>query len=174
MQVEKEKTTITIDQIRQINGRLAKPIGINRLVIINDFQSSRIEAQNAFLKTLEEKAGEAFFILVCGRLSAVLPTIISRSRVIKLARQENQPSQLIKTGSLAEMFGQYSGLERKKDKALAICDQLIGSLRNRLVEKPDAVNQLREILKTRNLIETNNLNPQLGVDHLILMIDKTN
>ena len=54
--VYKEGTSIKVEQIRQILGKvIEKPIISNRkLYIINDSETMTVEAQNTLLKTLEE------------------------------------------------------------------------------------------------------------------------
>lgn len=54
--------------------------GGKRVILIQHIERMPTEAQNAFLKTLEEPAGNCFFILTCKNLEQVLPTLFSRLR----------------------------------------------------------------------------------------------
>lgn len=51
-----------------------------RFVIIKNIDRMMVEAQNAFLKTLEEHEENTIFIMTTSNISKVLPTILSRVR----------------------------------------------------------------------------------------------
>lgn len=55
-----------------------------KLGLIDDADCMNVNAQNAFLKTLEEPPSDSFFILATGSPSSLLPTIISRCQTILL------------------------------------------------------------------------------------------
>lgn len=55
-----------------------------KIGIIYDCDTMNANAQNAFLKTLEEPPKNCLFILVTGRPSALLPTIRSRCQILTL------------------------------------------------------------------------------------------
>jgi DNA polymerase-3 subunit delta' len=55
-------------------------------MIIDEADTMTVAAQNALLKTLEEPLGEALLILLAEDRSRLLPTIVSRSVPITLAR----------------------------------------------------------------------------------------
>ncbi len=82
--VPKEKQ-IQINQIRDINWRLSlKPIKAPLLsVIIDQAHSMTREAQNCFLKTLEEPKSRSLIILIAEYPKFLLPTIISRCQMVK-------------------------------------------------------------------------------------------
>ena len=54
----------------------------NKKIIILSFDSITLEAQNAFLKTLEEPAPYVHFFLITNKISALIDTIQSRVNVI--------------------------------------------------------------------------------------------
>ncbi len=54
----------------------------HRIVIVDEADTLNIEAQNAFLKTLEEPPNGALLILIANRPAQLLPTIRSRAQVI--------------------------------------------------------------------------------------------
>lgn len=76
---------IQIDQIRELSWRLSlKPIRANLIVgIIDDAHLMTRDAQNCFLKTLEEPKSDALLILITSYPSLLLPTIRSRCQEIK-------------------------------------------------------------------------------------------
>jgi len=79
-----EKTTITIDQIRELQANLKfRPIGSQRrVVVILDVDRMNKYAANCFLKTLEEPPPGTVFILTASRLYSVMPTIRSRCQLV--------------------------------------------------------------------------------------------
>lgn len=80
------KQEISIDEIRQIIRflRLKTPgkYDIRRVILIDSAQFLSIEAQNAFLKMLEEPADDSVFLLTATSQLDVLPTIASRCQQI--------------------------------------------------------------------------------------------
>ncbi len=79
---------ISIDRIREMGERLSKKAYENKghIEIIPDADTMGIEAANALLKTLEEPPDETVIILISSRWSALLPTVRSRSHLIRFRR----------------------------------------------------------------------------------------
>ncbi len=77
--------SIGIEQIREVMGRISKlPFsGPRSVVIVMEAHRATIEAQNAFLKALEEPPASSIIILVTARPDLLLPTIISRCSEIR-------------------------------------------------------------------------------------------
>jgi replication-associated recombination protein RarA len=81
-----EKNTISIDAIRELRKflqlrTLGKKI-YRRAVILEHAQRMTTEAQNAFLKILEEPPQDTMLLLTVDNPRALLPTIMSRLQVI--------------------------------------------------------------------------------------------
>jgi len=76
---------IEIGQIRKLIEKLQlKPSSAPfKAAIIDQAHLMNIEAQNALLKTLEEPLGYAVIILIADNATRLLPTIVSRSVVMK-------------------------------------------------------------------------------------------
>lgn len=81
-------TRISIDQIRELQKRLSMKAYEDRghIEIIPDADRMGIEAANALLKTLEEPPDETVIILISSTWSALLPTVRSRSHLIRFRR----------------------------------------------------------------------------------------
>ncbi|MBI4033661.1 hypothetical protein HY379_01545 [Candidatus Saccharibacteria bacterium] len=81
------KQDIPIDTIREIIRfmRLKTPGNslIRRFVLIEDANYLNIEAQNAFLKLLEEPNDDTLIVLTAPNELSLLPTIVSRCQVIR-------------------------------------------------------------------------------------------
>jgi DNA polymerase-3 subunit delta' len=80
---------LKIEEIRVIIRQLAlKPFEARyRIAILPDFDRAQPRAQDALLKTLEEPAPRALMLLLTAQPAAVLPTITSRSQVVRLRAQ---------------------------------------------------------------------------------------
>jgi DNA polymerase-3 subunit delta' len=76
--------SIKIDQVRELQRivALAPYFGQRRVCIINAAETMTIQAANSLLKTLEEPPGDTVFILISSARQQLLPTIISRCRIM--------------------------------------------------------------------------------------------
>lgn len=83
--VVQKKDTIKKQDIEDIiENSFAKPFsGSHKIVIIDDFDRVTAEGQNALLKTLEEPMDYLILILISSNMRNILPTIISRCRILK-------------------------------------------------------------------------------------------
>ena len=83
--VVQKKDTIKKQDIEEIiENSFAKPFsGSHKIVIIDDFDRVTAEGQNALLKTLEEPMDYLVLILISSNMRNILPTIISRCRILK-------------------------------------------------------------------------------------------
>ena len=72
--------SIGIEQTREIIERISKQpfSGPRSVVVVMEAHRATTEAQNAFLKVLEEPPGSSVIVLVTGRPDLLLPTIVSR------------------------------------------------------------------------------------------------
>jgi len=81
------KKSLGIDVIREQIGDniLTKPYKYeHKIFILEDAGAMTPQAQNAFLKTLEEPAGYGFFLLTSNGTGNFLPTVLSRAAVLKI------------------------------------------------------------------------------------------
>ncbi|MBQ6375958.1 hypothetical protein IJJ37_03485 [Candidatus Saccharibacteria bacterium] len=83
-----ERTTITIEQVRNMTRTLAVKQLAEQFVIVRPADKMGIDAANAFLKNLEEPGEHIHYVLVTDSPSMILPTIMSRAAVYIL----RQPS----------------------------------------------------------------------------------
>lgn len=77
--------SIPIEQIRNAKNSLSLSVysGPYKFVIVNNAEKMTTEAQNAFLKILEEPSDSSIIILVSAYPDELLPTITSRCQEIK-------------------------------------------------------------------------------------------
>ena len=134
----KEKT-IKIDALRGMIDTLSRHSleGGRRVVVIENAELMTTQAQNCLLKTLEDGAEDTYFLLTCDVESAILPTIRSRCRCVRL--QPWEPDRI-------EKALRRRGIPEDRAKALAVyCE---GSLGRALQMQEDASYwQARETVK---------------------------
>ena len=71
------KSIVSDVSVRPYNGKW-------KIYLINDAEKMSVQAQNALLKTLEEPPDYVVIMLLTSNISALLPTIISRSTVLNM------------------------------------------------------------------------------------------
>lgn len=88
----KNHASIGVDQIRDIIGAVGMYAyeGGKRVVLINNTFPMTPQAQNALLKYLEEPASDIIFLLISRDTSALLATIVSRCRILRLGMWKQQ------------------------------------------------------------------------------------
>ena len=88
IQREKGKKDIPIEAVRNINKSLRLQVPgerkIKRVVLIEDAGFMNTQAQNAFLKSLEEPPADTVFMLTTSAKSELLQTISSRAQAINV------------------------------------------------------------------------------------------
>ena len=84
--IPEDKSEITVDTVREIreNSCLIPIEGEYKFFIIDNAQAMNVNAQNAFLKILEEPPQYVYFILLCTNSSILLPTVRSRAPVFRM------------------------------------------------------------------------------------------
>lgn len=81
-----DKGTIGIDNIRQLYARTRAKQRGRQVVLVDHAEAMGVEAQNAFLKLLEEPRAGVSFMLTAPTDDALLPTITSRVQTVALPR----------------------------------------------------------------------------------------
>lgn len=96
--VKSDEKAFGINQVREIKKTIfLKAIkGNKKALIIENFQTATLEAQNAMLKILEEPPNNTLIVLLSANLN-LLPTVISRCRVITLKNEQKQSNNDIMT-----------------------------------------------------------------------------
>ncbi len=84
--VEPDGARLKIEQVRDLQHTLALSpvVGRWRVAILTEFEAATREAANALLKTLEEPPAHVVLILTSVDADLLLPTIVSRCRIIAL------------------------------------------------------------------------------------------
>jgi len=172
IEVKPKEKEYSIEDVRYVTKESSFYFEKIRVYLFENFHLSSLPAQNAFLKILEEPPKNVVFVLSTDNPHKILPTIISRLKVVNLKDEKVKELAADKEKLITEFLK-----KEKIDFSLAekvSLDELILFFRKRL--KDDKKNSLilKEILKVRSLMETNNLNSTLAFDHLLIFIKKAN
>lgn len=101
--VTSQKKTLGVDEIR---AQILETVDIKpyrydkKIYIVHQAHTMTVQAQNAFLKTLEEPPGYAVFLLLAETGDAFLPTILSRTVTLKInpLSEEDISNYLVEKG----------------------------------------------------------------------------
>lgn len=143
--------SLHVDVIRQIRSdAFIKPNEAARKVyLLFDAHTMSAQAQNAFLKVLEEPPAQALFILTCPSASAMLATVRSRTQVFSLeppdlppdddaqaiACQAGEIAKAITAPAETELLSLTAGLIRDRVRCRLVLSQLSGVLRDACVRR---------------------------------------
>lgn len=178
----KPAKSIGIDQIRQIKDFLSKKNWQGRgkkLVVIWEAQLMTLEAQNAFLKTLEEPPSPSVIFLLARNKSALLATIISRCHLVFLPSLPQPPSiasgqTILPPSSLAQRLQLAQSIGQDREKTKNWLENFIFQLQQKLIQSEDNLTQLAHQIKlaqqARQMLD-DNVHPQRVMDWLMLKLE---
>ena len=103
-----DKKSIGVDQIRELHKILSlRTMHEARMVIIDPADKLTNQSANALLKVLEEAPEKTYFILITEQIRSLLPTIRSRSHMLKFSTLS--PSELAQFQAFDEVSLTWSG-----------------------------------------------------------------
>jgi len=171
--------TIGIENIKLIikNSRIT-PYSAKKLTVVRNFQMATNEAQNAFLKFLEEAPAFLTIILTANSIQNILPTVLSRCLLIK-----DKTKKISSAIDLLPIMHMPKGqrlvyLQKEvtsKDQALRFIADLTDTLEFALLSDPknfplsesEIANMIKKTEKARQYLESN-VNYKLVLDILLL------
>lgn len=165
-ELEPKGKEFSIDQVRDIQKQIVFHASSLHVYAFHDFHTASLAAQNAFLKTLEEPPANTQFILVSDSPHALIPTIVSRAKIVDIREAqeekdndaENQAlEEFVKTGKLDILAHPQITLEHIRD-----------FFRRHLAKDTNAPSILKKTLEMQRLVEKNNVDPRLAVDMMVL------
>lgn len=178
------KEEITINQIRELKKDLLISQTQKRMIVFFEFEKSGLETQNSLLKILEEKVDQNLFIFLVRNPEKIISTIKSRAKIIHspIKKQEKVDpliKEVIERLKEAKNPGFLNNKDltiTKKEKFLELAGRLTvcfkKELRKDYQDKLTVIKILKKILQTTYFVESNNLNPQLAFDNLLIFIWK--
>ncbi len=93
LEIHDENGTIPIERIRSLYGETKATRRDALAVIIHRVECMGVDAQNSFLKLLEEPPAKVHFIMTTHQKTGILPTILSRVQEIEVHRISDEQSQ---------------------------------------------------------------------------------
>ncbi len=139
-----DKVSISIDQVHGLHANLSlSPVmGAQKVLLIHPAHALTLPAQQAMLKLLEEPPSKVLFILVTHTPYVLLPTILSRCRIVFPLTQGEIAKQSIAEGVVtrevknhAEAIKISDEFGAKKDTALAYIHNVIATADDPHVKK---------------------------------------
>lgn len=91
--IDLEKGIIPVDTIRELYTQTRTKRAGKQIVIIDYAERMSLQAQNAFLKLLEEPNDSTYFILATHAPGKLLPTVLSRMRRLEVRHSTGAQSQ---------------------------------------------------------------------------------
>lgn len=182
--------TIGIEEIKNMQKKLfLKPIkSPTKAVIIEDAQLLTTQAQNALLKVLEEPPDHTIIVLSSDSKETLLPTIISRCRIIELEEKKEKLSdgemqemtELIENlpkMPVGEKFKKAEALAKDKEKAIIWTEKVILALREHILQSKNynnltikQFNNIKYFQSLHTLLKTTNVNPRILLETTLLSI----
>ena len=183
--------SIGIEEIKNMQKKLfLKPIkSPTKAIILEDAQLLTKQAQNALLKVLEEPPDHTIIVLSSDSKEPLLPTILSRCRIIELEEKKEilsegeiqELTELIENlpkMPVGEKFKKAEALAKDKEKTITWIEKIIFTLREQLLENTknnqpktnSTLQSLKTFQKTHTLLKTTNANPRLLLETTFLSI----
>jgi hypothetical protein len=179
MRIEPEGKEFGIAQVKALSREMAYGAAASRLYVLYDFDTASAEAQNAFLKTLEEHPASVGFVMVVAHRHALLPTIVSRSRLVDMSTSSSYDEKImtyfesmIKRPEEAKIGDDLLDVGSEAARRRVFTTLLV-FFKSRLATDSYAPAVLTEALRTFSLVSKNNVNAQMAIDHLLFFIKKT-
>lgn len=149
-----DKGQIKIENIRNIISQTESTpfLGRYKVFILDGAEqlsaSKQVAAANALLKTLEEPSGNTLFLLVTSNLDIMLPTIKSRSNIIKFSHLSKDELAIILKQNEESAWVNDNSYERKEfsDELLTYAN---GSIKRALLFYEMDINLLSSFLARR-------------------------
>ena len=182
------KTTqsIGIAEIKDLHKKIfLKPVNSKtKAVILEDAHLLTIEAQNALLKVLEEPPDNTIIILSVEAKESLLPTILSRCKLIELEPENTKLSDVeniefiefiknLPEMKIGDKLKKAEELAKDKDKAVIWIGKLILALREEMLEEnseaqPAGLETIKSFQTLHTLLKTTNVNPRFAIENTLL------
>lgn len=172
-----------IEEVRNIQKAiLLKPFrGKTKAVIIEAYENITLEAQNALLKILEEPPANTIVVILITKRDLILPTIISRCKIITLREKEiklneNDLTTLQNTlntllnGKIGDKLKIAQDVATDKNVDLWL-EKMAIFVKNKLTQNNKNLkylNFLKELQKTYKKIESTNVSQRVALENFFL------
>ena len=181
---QKYEKAMGIEDARNIQKAiLLKPFkGKIKAVIIDTYEDITIEAQNALLKILEEPPANTIIIISTSKKDRLLPTIISRCKVIILQEKEISLTEkdnltfkeilsTLQDGRTEDKLKIAETVAKDKENFNLWLEKMALFVKNKLLKENNSLeylNFLKELQKTYKIIKNTNVNQRVALENLFL------
>lgn len=182
--IEKTDASIGVEDVRNFQKKIFfKPIkSQTKAVVIKDSENLTIEAQNALLKVLEEPPSNTIIILTVTNSDLLLPTILSRGKIIRLKKEGLELSKdeikkyndilaSLPSFGVGERLKLAESLTKNREETLFWLEKMILVLRKNLIDDASLTQLLNYLIafqKTHTILSTTNANLRLTLENLFL------
>lgn len=173
-----------IEDVRNIQKAIVlKPFrGKTKAVVIETYEGVTAEAQNALLKILEEPPANTMIIIATSKKELILPTIISRCKVIILQEKEikltlddlsesEKTLNILLNGKIGDKLKIAQEIAKDKENLTLWLEKMSIFVREKLIRNhanSKYSNILRLIQKTYGDIKSTNVNQRVALENLFL------
>ena len=175
---------VGIGDVRDIQKKIMlKPFrGKAKAVVIEAYEGITTEAQNALLKVLEEPPINTIIVVSIPKKELLLPTIISRCKIIELKEKEAKISSedvlgledslnIMLNGKIGDKLKMAQDISQNRDGALLWLEKMILFVRQELIQHYNDgkyLNLLSQLQKTYVIIVSTNVNQRIALENLFL------
>ena len=180
----RRSNSIGIEEVKELQNEMKyKPFdNHSQLAIILDSQKLTLQAQNSFLKTLEESSDNTIYILCVNNEKNLLQTIISRGKLIyakgEVEKVENDTSNILEL-DLVEQFLLVEKVAKDKEASLGLIEDLEKVFKKKLefeikngkIESPKRLKNALDLLNDSKKKIDANCNKKLVLEALIVSLN---
>jgi len=180
----RRSNSIGIEEVKELQNEMKyKPFdNHSQLAIILDSQKLTLQAQNSFLKTLEESSDKTIYILCVNNEKNLLQTIISRGKLIyakgEVEKVENDTSNILEL-DLVEQFLLVEKVAKDKEASLGLIEDLEKVFKKKLefeikngkIESPKRLKNALDLLNDSKKKIDSNCNKKLVLETLIVSLN---
>lgn len=180
----REENSIGIEEIKNLQSEMRyKPFQEKvQIALIWDAKKLTIQAQNAFLKTLEDSPDTTAYILTVANEKNLLPTIVSRSKKIYFKTKRKKKESKLTTdicfenSDLIFCFSTFEKIAKDKIETLEYLDTYLNTLQEQLrngikkgIDIEDITQKISLVTTTKARVNANG-NRRLLLENLYLQI----
>ena len=180
----RELNSIGIEEVKDLQDEMRyKPFQEKiQIALILDSKKLTVQAQNAFLKTLEDSSDYTAYILLVKNEKELLPTIVSRSKKLYSKEKESKDVEKISTEICFEnedmiyCFSEFEKIGKKKIETLNYLDIYLNSLQEEFRDGVKRGKDIGDVAKKISLVNNTkgqinaNGNRRLLLENLYLQI----
>ena len=162
-----------ISDVRDLQKFTKLSLAKKTAIILKNVDGASEEAQNAFLKNLEEPPKNLIYILTASNIDLIPETIISRCQVIKISNFQfsisNEKTEITKkflsssVGKKLEIISKIT----KREEAIKFLTNFIKSSHALMLEETHISATIEEAMKTLKFIKSNG-NVQLQLTRFVI------